>query len=172
MDENQTETLIKAEPQLVTVKKSQGEGKRMVARGLDGKFAARHRAAVKKNISDVVKFFEGKPIDPETGKPLSKTRHEMLLDKIYETMMAATGEELIGLSRAYAELQKAAYGAKGKEKVIEQSDPVNNQIRVILVQPPDNLMFKEVKKEIVQPTKPSFIDAEIVSTNPRSTNEQ
>lgn len=87
----------------------------------------------------------------------------MILDKLYEAMMSATGEDLVGLSKAYAELQKAAYGSKGKDRVIEQSDPENNAIRVILITSPQ-LPTKE--KEPI-PSKPSWVQAEVVSENSR-----
>ena len=162
---NNNEALAKQEPQLETIIDKNGNDK-TIARAADGKFSRKHSAAVKKSIKDVITFFEGKPIDPATGKPLDKTRHEAILDKIYEAMMSATGEDLVGLSKAYAELQKAAYGTKGKDRIIEKADPEGTEIRVILIPPlPVNHPAKEERP--TTPLRPSFIQAEVVSTNPR-----
>jgi len=161
---SESQALEKTEAQLETIIDKNGNDK-TVARAADGKFASRHRTAVKKSLKDVIRFFESEAKD-SAGKSLGKTRHEAILDKLFEAMMSATGEDLVGLSKAYAELQKAAYGTKGKDRVIEASDPENNAVKVILITTPQ-LPSKEV---VTSPSKPSFVDAEIISTNPPGGN--
>ena len=153
---SESQALEKTEAQLETIIDKNGNDK-TVARAADGKFASKHRTAAKKSLKDVIKFFEGEAKDA-TGKPLGKTRHEAILDKIFDAMMSATGEDLVGLSKAYAELQKAAYGTKGKDRVIEAADPENNAIRVIVINAPS----VPAKDETPAPSKPAFIDAEVV----------
>lgn len=164
MSKTQTEALTRQEPQLELTHDGRGND-RAIARAANGKFATRHKAAIKKSIKDVISFLEGRAVDPETGNPSNRTRHEAILQKFYDAMMNATAEELVGLSKAYAELQRAAYGSKGKDNLIEQTDPDSNKVRFVIITQPD-LPNKEFKREIPTPTKPSWIDAEIVSTNP------
>jgi hypothetical protein len=157
--------IVRREPQLELTHDGKGND-RTIARGAGGRFAEKNKAAIRKNISDVIKFFEGQAVDPETGKPLDKSRHEMILSHIYDTMLSAGSEELVGLAKAYAELQRSAFGSRGKDRLLEASDPDNNRVKVILVQPP--VLITDVPKpEIKVPSRPSWIDAEIISTNPQ-----
>ena len=144
--------LAKTDPQLVTVPTKGGNGERIVARATDGKFAKKHSAAVKKSIRNTIDFLEGK----DDGS--DKTRAERMREALYQAVISASPEDLVGMTKALEAFNKFAFGSKGVDRVVEQSDPESNAIRVILITSP-TLPTKEEKP---LPSKPSWIDAEVV----------
>ena len=156
MNETQT-ALQKREPQLELTHDGKGND-RTIARAADGKFAKKHTAAVKKSLSSTIDFLEGKDGD--------KTRAEKMRDALYKAVLNASPEDLVGMSKAIEAFEKFAFGSKGKDRVVEHSDPQSNAVKIILVNAP-TLVNNEPKKETPQPLRPSFIDAEIIEEGAR-----
>jgi hypothetical protein len=149
----QTQALAKAEPKLELTHDGRGHD-RAVARGADGKFTKKHTAAVRLSMTQMITFLQGRA----QGK--DKSRIEEMVNALYENILKASPEDLVGQAKAIELFEKMAFGSKAKDKAVDEANPMRG-ITVIITQPP--LAYKE---QTATPTRPSFVDAEVVSTNP------
>ena len=163
-----SEALVKVEPNLEITHNGHGTP-RTIARGSQGKFVKKHTVAVRHSMKNAIDFLQTNA----DGK--DKSRAAEMYEKIYEAVLKGGQEELVGMTKALEFLEKAAFGSKGKDREIEKSDESNTQIKMVLVQPLC-LGESELKKRLIAaeteldrvrkaPRKPSWIEAEVVSTN-------
>ena len=159
MEETKNEALVKAEPQLELTHDGKGN-ERTIARAANGKFAKKHRAAVEKSIRSTIDFLEAKA----PGE--TKSRADAMRDHLYDCILKASPEDLVGMTKAIEAFEKMAYGSKAKDRITEEAKDYG--VRVIVVPMPVLSNPTIDNPQISTPVRPSFADAEVVYTNPRN----
>ncbi len=164
-EDSQNETaLVAQDVQLEKVKNAHGTGEVMRARNAQGRFVRTTTASATKDTHATQKFLA--EVDPTTGK----SRRQSLLEAAYDGALEAAKEPraLGNVVKVIEALDIQAGHAKVRDTMLSDQSHVHQPVRVVVIPVVSTMMNKEVidgDKPKPEKAQPTFVDAEVISTN-------
>jgi len=170
-----SEALVPAPVKEIVVQNSDGKTFSTRLKGADGKFKAKEKSMP--SSRELTRWGRNLLTQAEAGPDGkvakgTQTRHRKIFDNMFRIASYVPPDDAnegdkAKWAMASAKTMEILYRRfYGKEPVSDEELEAVKQsgVKFVVIQPP-KLMNEEIKPEIEQPTKPSFIDAEIVEQN-------
>lgn len=168
MPSTQTESLATVgDARVERVRKSNGQGDRLAVRAATGRFTKMTTAIAHADAKAAQNFLAEKVKD-DLGKEASR-KHHLRVALFDGAIKAAKEPRALGnATKAFEALNTDAALTQAKEALLQDQSHIQDPVRVVVVAP-INLMHPEViefDKRKEEKRQPSFVEAEVVSTNP------
>jgi hypothetical protein len=132
-------------------------GERTIARGKRGRYVNKVQAMTEIATKQTIDLLQEKDAS-------GKTKFQLLKQHILEVAMSATDEKsLIGLAKILSTFEDSA-GVTAQRDNLLKDEHETNPIKIVIISAPEGLKAAEPEK--AEKTRPSWIEAEILSTNP------
>lgn len=167
VDAPQTALVPKEDFRVEQVKKSNGQGERLVVRAASGKFTKLVTAVAASDAKAAQQFLAEK-VKNEAGVELSRKAH--LREALFSGAIKAAEEPkaLGNAVKSFEALNVDAALTQAKERMLVDDSNIQNPVRIVVIAPV-TLMHPEVlddSKKTPEKKSPSFAASEVVYTNP------